>query len=82
MIPGLKQRQWCATCNPKAKKPGDVGYCGSDAFNNEAEAPKITKNSKNWGYCDLHCSAHMQTRLFNYIHVCSKIQIFHIKIVI
>ena len=43
MIPGLKQRQWCATCNPKAKKPGDVGYCGSDALHNEAEAPTIKK---------------------------------------
>ena len=69
MIPGLKQRQWCATCNPKAKKPGDVGYCGSDALHNEAEAPTIKKNSKHWGYCDLHCSAHSPTRLPSVIKV-------------
>ena len=69
MISGKKQREWCATCNPRAKKPGDVGYCGSDALKNKAEAPKITMNSKNWGYCDLHCSKHQQTRLKNYIQV-------------
>ena len=81
MIPGLKQRQWCATCNPKAKKPGDVGYCGSDALDNEAEAPKMQKNSTNWGYCDIRCSAHEQNQMFNYLHVCSKIQNLDIEVV-
>ena len=68
---GKTQRSWCATCDPKAKKPGDVGYCGSDALDNEAEAPKMQKNSTNWGYCDIRCSAHEQNQMVNYLHVCN-----------
>ena len=46
---------WCATCDPKAKRPGTPGYCGTDQFGNATEAQIVTKNSKNWGFCNKEC---------------------------
>lgn len=45
---------WCGTCIQDAK-PGTPGYCGPGAQNIEAEAPLITANSTNWGFCESHC---------------------------
>ena len=41
----------------------------------------MQKNSTNWGYCDIRCSAHEQNQMFNYLHVCSKIQNLDIEVV-
>ena len=41
----------------------------------------MQKNSTNWGYCDILCSAHEQKNSQNHLHVCSKIQNLDIEVV-
>ena len=45
---------WCATCDPNAKK-GQRGYCGPGETSREEEAPIISPNSTNWGFCSTKC---------------------------
>lgn len=55
-----------------AKKPGDIGYCGTDAKNDDSEAPTIHSNSSNWGFCASHCRLKKgQLEMFSTLYVCS-----------
>ena len=44
---------WCATCQKHAR-PGQPGYCGFDALNNDEELG-IPTATKGWGYCEKQC---------------------------
>ena len=44
---------WCATCQKHAR-PGQPGYCGFDALNNDEELV-IPTATKGWGYCEKQC---------------------------
>ena len=46
---------WCATCVKGAAK-GTPGYCGPGESRSMKEAPDITSNSTNWGFCNPHCA--------------------------
>ena len=46
---------WCATCIKGAAK-GTTGYCGPGETKDIKEAPDISSNSTNWGFCNPHCT--------------------------
>ena len=49
------QHGWCATCLPNAAN-GTRGYCGEGETGKAHEAPIITANSVNWGFCTHECT--------------------------
>ena len=50
---------WCATCVKGAAK-GTPGYCGIGETKDMNEAPDISSNSTNWGFCKEHCTMRVQ----------------------
>lgn len=57
---------WCGTCIASASKPGQEGYCGIDARNDNSEAVQVQPFS-NWGFCNKHCA--IQDPLTNILQV-------------
>ena len=46
---------WCATCIKSSIRPGEPGYCGTDAIKRKGEMAYHNATS-NWGFCQKSCS--------------------------